>query len=82
MFPGEFQDERKAVMNIRIEVLQAVSGLRELLRTDGWQFDATGAANLSGVQNQQDARKRLLRLGLLTSGQPRIDIGEPELLGK
>jgi hypothetical protein len=60
------------------EILMSRRASARKLLKDGWQFDATGDARLSGVQNQQDARNRLLRLGLLTSGRLRISIGEPE----
>jgi hypothetical protein len=64
-------------MNIHIEVLRAVVGIRELLLTDGWRVDEAETPGLRAslrVEDQDDARNRLLKLGLLTSGRIRIGI--------
>ena len=64
-------------MNINIEVLRAIPGIRELLLTDGWRVDEAETPGLRAslrVQDQDDARTRLLKLGLLTSSSLRIHI--------
>ena len=64
-------------MNIRVEVLRAVPGIRELLVEDGWRLEKGEEAGLRAslrVQDQYDARNRLLRLGLLTSAHIRVGI--------
>ena len=64
-------------MNIHIEVLRAVPGIRELLVQDGWRLDEGEEAGLRAslrVKDQDDARKRLLVLGLLTSARIRVGI--------
>jgi len=64
-------------MNIHIEVLRAVPGIRELLVKDGWRVDEGEEAGLRAslrVQDQDDARQRLLLLGLLTSARIRVSI--------
>src|SRR5262245_14266961 len=64
-------------MNIHIEVLRAVPGIRELLVKDGWRLEEGEEAGLRAslrVQDQDDARQRLLLLGLLTSARIRVGI--------
>jgi hypothetical protein len=64
-------------MNINVEVLRTVSEIRELLLTDGWRVDEEETPGLRAslrVQDQEDARTRLLKLGLLTSGSIRVGI--------
>ena len=64
-------------MNIHVEVLRAVPGIRELLVNDGWRLENGEEAGLRAslrVQDQYDARNRLLRLGLLTSAHIRVGI--------
>ena len=64
-------------MNINLEVLRALPGIRELLLRDGWRVDESETPGLRAslrVQDQDDARTRLLKLGLLTSSSVRIDI--------
>jgi hypothetical protein len=50
-----FFHQRRAAMNVYIEVLRAIPGIRELLLTDGWQVDEQEApglrASLSGIQD-------------------------------
>jgi hypothetical protein len=73
-----FFHQKRVTMNIHIEVLRTVTGIRELLLTDGWWVDEAETpglrASLTGVQDQEDARTRLLKLGLLTSGRIRVGI--------
>ncbi len=64
-------------MNVYIEVLRTVAGIRELLLTDGWRVEEAETPGIRAslrVKDQDDARNRLLKLGLLTSSSIRIGI--------
>ena len=58
--------------------LRAVPGTRQLLLTDGWRGDEAGLRASLRVEDQDDARTPLLKLGLLTSSRIRVGI-EPHV---
>jgi hypothetical protein len=67
-------------MNIRFNLLRSASVFEATLRRDGWvistlndEIDATHPE----VSDEEAARSRLHRLGLLTSGSLRIEFSPP-----
>jgi hypothetical protein len=64
-------------VNVRIVFLQSAGLLQEALRNDGWQLSDGPAGHCDAshpeVRDQQAARSRLARLGLLTSARLRIN---------
>ena len=66
-------------MQTRIDFLRTPGQLEQILRKDGWQLQA-GSETVRNfkhpdVPDQDAARTRLYRLGLLTSGAVRVDFG-------
>ena len=64
-------------MKMQLEVLRTVPGIRQLLLTNGWRVDEEETPALRAslwVEDQDDARTRLLKFGLLTSSRIRIGI--------
>jgi hypothetical protein len=61
-------------MNVRFEVLHGGMDLRRLLREDGWVIENRPdlSASHPEVTTESDARRRLSRLGILTSPALRI----------
>jgi hypothetical protein len=72
-------------MNIHIRFLRQPDALRETLRQDGWELrtgpDDQFSVEHSEVQDENAARNRFHRLGLLTSPSVWIDF-HPSRLGK
>jgi hypothetical protein len=70
-------------MDVYIELLRGGIDVRALLRDDGWRLLEKGTDLLTAqhpqVSDQEDARDRLLQVGLLTSGEVRIAFGQPIL---
>jgi hypothetical protein len=64
-------------MMLNIELLGSPDRLRERLLHDGWKLeemrDGSVQARHAEVPNEVAARKRLCKLGLLTSGQVRVE---------
>ena len=64
-------------MQILLRCLWAWAELPQILRADGWLLrqlpDGGVLAERPDVNDEQEARLRLLRLGLLTSNRLRID---------
>ncbi len=63
-------------MKVQIQMLKRVPRLRERMRRDGWKLEFQNDESLVAchpqVQDSDDARQRLDRLGLLTSQAMRI----------
>jgi hypothetical protein len=68
-------------MDVYIELLRGGTEVRALLREHGWRLDEQGAGRLLSkheeVSDQEVARDWLLRVGLLTSAEVRIEFGRP-----
>jgi hypothetical protein len=63
-------------MRVHIEVLRRPDACREVLQQDGWRLQGgedSFSATHPGAPDEDSARQRLLRLGLLTSAWLRID---------
>jgi len=71
-------------MRVHFESVRDESALRGLLKEDGWELGeaAAGAFDAShpGAADQQSARSRLHKLGLLISARLRIEFGPDSAL--
>jgi hypothetical protein len=68
-------------MIVRVELLGQAEAVRDLLLADGWEVESGPEHSLlishPGVPDEEAARERLDRLGLLTSPSLRIDFEPP-----
>jgi hypothetical protein len=71
-------------MNLRVQLLRHPSDLEKALRDDGWLLEPGPSDSFclrhSEVPDEGAARRRLYRLGLLTSGALRIELLGPSPL--
>ena len=77
-FRLEAQRERDMLMNVHISILRCSGHFRAILQKDGWAISTAGSeseldATHPEVDDQDAARSRLYRLGLLISHWLRID---------
>ena len=68
-------------MIVHVELLGQAQAVRDLLLADGWEVEAGPEHSLllthRDVPDEEAARGRLDRLGLLTSPSLRVDFGPP-----